>query len=159
MFLKHCSFLDSSSADVAQLPKQPLSPAHPIPMKPSTSSQTLGQAAAALANLPITETLSNALEAAASQLANAIRAELATPPGSPHDIPWRQTGALQASIAHTTDGLIAQIGSNDPVAALQEHGTATAPPRPFLGPAVTAITPIAHDIATALTALLSRALT
>lgn len=97
-------------------------------MKPSTSSQTLGQAAAALANLPITETLSNALEAAASQLANAIRAELATPPGSPHDIPWRQTGALQASIAHTTDGLIAQIGSNDPVAALQEHGTATAPP-------------------------------
>lgn len=89
-----------------------------------------------------------------------MRAELATPPGGPHDTPWRRTGALQASIAHAADGLTAEIGSNDPAAAPQEHGTATALPRPFVSPVATALAgPVAHDIATTLTALLARALT
>ncbi len=124
------------------------------------SSRTLGEIAAALANLPIAETLSSTLEAAAAQLADAVRTELATPPGGPHDAPWRRTGALQASIGYATDGLTAQIGSNDPAAAPQEHGTVTALPRPFLSPVATALAgPIAHDIATTLTTLLRRALT
>jgi hypothetical protein len=119
---------------------------------------TPGQAAAALANLPITETLTAGLEAAAARLADAVRNELATPPGGPHDQPWRRSGALQASIATSVDGLTAQIGSNDPAAAPQEHGTAVMPPRPFLAPAASVLAePIAHDIATALTAILARA--
>ncbi len=117
---------------------------------------TPGQAAAALANLPITETLTTALEAAATRIADAIRAELATPPGGPHDHPWQRTGALQSSIAQTVTGLTVQVGSNDPAAAPQEHGTATIPPRPFLAPvAAAAGGPVAHDIATALTDLLA----
>lgn len=121
---------------------------------------TPGQAAAILDSLPIAETLANALQAGASRLASAIRTELATPPGGPHDYPWRQTGALQSSIAHTTTGLTAQIGSNDPAAAPQEYGTATIPPRPFLAPAAAAMAePIADGIAAAVTALLSRAMT
>lgn len=121
---------------------------------------TLSQATAALAALPIAETLVAALDAAAARLAAGVRAELGTPPGGPHAAPWRQTGALEASIAHTTDGLTAQVGSNDPAARPQELGTARQPPRPFLAPAAAALAePIAHDIAAALTALLARALT
>ncbi len=134
-------------------------PNHPRSGESLIPPQTPGQAAAALANLPITETLTAALDAAATRLANAIRVELATPPGGPHDQPWRQTGTLQASIAHSTNGLTAEIGSNDPAAAPQEYGTPTFPPRPFLAPAATALAePIAHDIAAALTALLARAM-
>jgi phage gpG-like protein len=92
-------------------------------------------------------------------LADTIRAELATPPGGPHDSPWQQTGALQASIGHVTTGLTATVGSNDPAAGPQEYGTATIPPRPFLAPAAAALAePISHDIAAAATALLARAL-
>jgi phage gpG-like protein len=138
---------------------RPISHPHHPQRRSPISPQTPGQAAAALANLPITETLTTALDAAATRLADAIRAELATQPGGPHDHPWRQTGALQASIAHTTNGLTAEIGSNDPAAAPQEYGTATIPPRPFLAPAATALAdPIAQDIAAALTALLARAI-
>jgi phage gpG-like protein len=122
--------------------------------------QTPGQAAAALAALPIAETLSSAVRAAAVRLAEAVRAELATPPGGPHDAPWRKTGALQDSIAYSSDGLTAQVSTDDPAAAPQELGTARIPPRPFLAPVAAAFAePIAHDIATALTAALSRALT
>ena len=109
--------------------------------------------------MPITETLTAALDAAAIRLADAVRAELATPPGGPHDSPWQQTGALQASIGYATKGLTAEVGSNDPAAGPQEYGTATIPPRPFLAPAATALAePITHDIAAAVTALLARAL-
>jgi phage gpG-like protein len=122
--------------------------------------QTPGQAAAALAAIPIAETLSTAVQAAAVRLAEAVRAELATSPGGPHDAPWRKTGALQDSIACTSDGLTAQVGSDDPAAAPQELGTARIPPRPFLAPAAAFLAePIAHDIAAALTAALARALT
>ena len=117
---------------------------------------TPGQAADRLAALPIAETLATALAAAATRLADAIRAELSAPPGFPHDFPWRQTGTLQASIAQTIDGLTAQVGTDDPAAAPQEYGTASIPPRPFLAPAAAALAePVAHDIAAALAALLA----
>jgi phage gpG-like protein len=148
---KMTQFLTVLSGSVLAL--NTLQPEAPIP------SHTPGQVAAALADLPIAETLTTALDAAATRLAGAVRAELATPPGGPHDQPWIQTGALQASITHTTTGLTAQIGSNDPAAAPQEQGTATIAPRPFLAPAAAALAePIAHDIATTLTSLLARAI-
>ena len=123
------------------------------------TSKTPGQAAAALANIPITETLTKALEAAAGRLRAAVQAELAAPPGGPHEQPWHRSGTLQASIACSTAGLTAQVGSNDPAAAPQELGTMTIPPRPFLAPAAAALGgPITHDIATTLTAILAQAL-
>jgi phage gpG-like protein len=121
---------------------------------------TPGQATNHLADIPVAETLNDSLITAAARLADAVRAELAAPPGGSHGTPWRQTGTLEASITHTIDGLTATIGSNDPAAAPQELGTATTVPRPFLGPAATALAePLAHDIAAALTAVLARALT
>ena len=121
---------------------------------------TPGQAADALAKLPITETLTAALAAQAASLAEAVRANLATPPGGSHDHPWRETGGLQASIAVTTDGLSAQIGSNDPAAAPQELGTATIPPRPFLAPIAASLAePIARTIGQILADLVARRLT
>ncbi len=121
---------------------------------------TPGQAAAALAALPIAETLATALADQSARLADAVRANLATPPGGPHEHPWRQTGALQASIAAATDALAAQVGSSDPAAAPQELGTATVPPRPFLAPAAAALAdPIARAIGHALADLVARRLT
>lgn len=118
---------------------------------------TPAQAASVLAALPIAETLAAAVQAAASRFADAIRSELGEPPGGLHAAPWRQTGALQASVGVSVDGLAAQIGSNDPAAAPQELGTAHAPPRPFVAPAAIALAePVAHGIAAALTALLAR---
>ena len=105
------------------------------------------QAATALTDLPITETLAAALAIQAATLADQVRTSLATPPGGPHDHPWRKTGSLQSSIDHTSDGLAAAIGSNSPAAAPQELGTATIPPRPFLAPAASsAADPIARAI-------------
>ena len=121
---------------------------------------TPGQAAIALADLSITETLTSSLANQAATLAEAVRANLDTSPGGPHDQPWRQTGALQASIDLTTDGLTAQIGSNHPAAAPQELGTATLPPRPFLAPAATSLAePIARAIGQTLADLIARRLT
>lgn len=117
---------------------------------------SLTQAGAILAGLPIAEALATALEAAAARIADAVRDELATPPGGAHDTPWRHTGALAASIAHTADGLAAAVGSNDPAAAPQELGTATIPPRPFFAPVATALgEPVAHDVGAALAAVLA----
>ena len=121
---------------------------------------TPAQAATALANLPIAETLTTTLAAQAATLAEAVRANLATPPGGPHDHPWRQTGALQASITLTTDALTAQISSAHPAAAPQELGAATIPPRPFLAPAAASLAePIARTIGQALADLIARRLT
>lgn len=121
---------------------------------------TPGQAAAALGNLPIAETLHAALDAAAMRLAEGVRSGLATPPGGPHAYPWRRSGTLEGSIDRVTTDLTAEIGSNDPAAAAQEYGTATIPPRPFLAPVAEAMAEsMSHDIATALTALLVRAVT
>jgi phage gpG-like protein len=116
---------------------------------------TAGQAAAALTDLPLTELLSTALATHAAELAEAVRNSLTAPPGGPHDQPWRETGGLQGSIASSADGLVAQVGSNDPAAAPQELGTATVPPRPFLAPAAAAAADqIARDIGETLADLL-----
>ncbi len=79
-------------------------------------------------------TLADALVDEASALADAIREELATPVGGPHSHPWLRTGALHDSVTVSTDVGEAVIGSNDPVAFYQEHGSATLPPRPTFGP-------------------------
>jgi phage gpG-like protein len=124
------------------------------------TSMTPGQAAAALAAIPIAETLATAVAAQSARLAEAVRANLATPPGGPHDQPWRQTGALQSGIAATADGLTAHIGSNDPAAAPQELGTATIPPRPFLAPSAASLAEsIGRDIGKTLADLLARRVT
>ena len=97
-----------------------------------------------------------ALEAAAARLAAQVRQDLATPPGGPHDKPWRQTGALQASIGHVVEGDTATVGSTSPYAAAQEHGTRTVPPRPFLLPAAKRLAPdLARDIGRAVHAALA----
>ncbi len=97
-----------------------------------------------LANLPISETVTAALENAAAGLADAVRESLSTPANGPHDAPWLQTGTLRASIAHSADDNSAVVGSNDPAAAPQELGTAAIPPQPFLAPTAAAQ---AEDIA------------
>lgn len=125
----------------------------------ATTPLTPGQAAAVLADLPIAETLAATLATQAAHLADAVRANLATPPGGPHDHPWRQTGALQASIEHQADGLTAQIGTSHPAAAAQELGTATIPPRPYLAPAADALAePIAQQVGQAIATLLRQRL-
>ena len=111
-------------------------------------------------NLPLTETLTDSLAIQATRLADVVRANLASPTGGLHDQPWRQTGSLQVSIATSTNGLEAQIGSNDPAAAPQELGTATNMPRPFLAPAAASLgESITRTIGQALADLIARRLT
>lgn len=55
--------------------------------------------------------------------------------GYPLDAPLLREGALRESITHEVHGLEAIVGSASPVAAFQEFGTSTIPPRPFIGPA------------------------
>lgn len=52
---------------------------------------------------------------------------------NPND-PLLRTGELRDSIQHTVDAArgVAYVGSNNPIAAYQELGTATIPPRSFL---------------------------
>lgn len=80
-----------------------------------------------------------ALEGQAALLASAVRDGLGTSPGGAHAEPWRQTGALQASIGHLAEGLRATVGSSDQAAAPQELGTVHLPPRPFLSPIAAAM--------------------
>ncbi len=121
---------------------------------------TPGQAAIALADLPVIDTLTAALATQSARLAEQVRANLANPPGGPHQLPWWHTGALQSSITSSSDELSAQVGSNDPAAAPQELGTATVLPRPFLAPAAALLAePIARDIGQTLANLLARRMT
>ncbi len=55
--------------------------------------------------------------------------------GYPLDAPLLREGQLRDSIVTEHSALEAVIGSKSPVAAYQEFGTETIPPRPFLGPA------------------------
>lgn len=97
-----------------------------------------------------------ALDAAAARLAAQVRQDLSTPPGGPHDKPWRQSGALQASIGHVVEGDVATVGSTSAYVAAQEHGTRTVPPRPFLLPAAKRLAPdLARDIGRAVHAALA----
>lgn len=82
--------------------------------------------------------MASALDGQAAALASGVRDALGTPPGGAHGQPWRQTGALQASIGHAAAGLQAAVGSSDPAAAPQELGTVHVPPRPFLAPVAAA---------------------
>ncbi len=76
----------------------------------------------------------SALAGQASGLADQVRTALSTPPGGPHDHPWRQTGALHDSIGATAEDDTAVVGSTSTVALYQEHGTAKLPPRPTFAP-------------------------
>lgn len=55
--------------------------------------------------------------------------------GYPADAPLLRDGTLRDSIKHEVSGLEAVIGSESDIAAYQEFGTKTIPPRPFIGPA------------------------
>lgn len=55
--------------------------------------------------------------------------------GYPADAPLLREGDLRDSIQHEVHGNEAVIGSKSDIAAYQEFGTATIPPRPFVGPA------------------------
>jgi hypothetical protein len=78
--------------------------------------------------------LAEALSVEAAQLADSLRAELAILPGGPHTHPWQRTGTLRDSIEVEVSNTEASVFSRDPVASLQENGTATLPPRPTFGP-------------------------
>lgn len=55
--------------------------------------------------------------------------------GYSEDEPLLRTGDLRDSIQSEVKVLEGIVGSKDPVATYQEFGTATIPPRPFIGPA------------------------
>jgi len=55
--------------------------------------------------------------------------------GYPSDAPLLREGQLRDSIEHEVSGLEAVVGSKSDIAAYQEFGTKTIPPRPFIGPA------------------------
>ncbi len=121
---------------------------------------TPGELAHAFRDLDIQNQLTRTLETQAQRLKAAIQANLERVRGDPHDTPWRETGALLASISSNVDGLVAVVGTNDPAAAPQEFGTAHLPPRPFLLPVITTMSePIASEIAAALLECIAGALT
>lgn len=53
-----------------------------------------------------------------------------------HDNPLLRTGEMRDSISHHATALGFVVGSTSDIAAYQEFGTRTIPPRPFLGPAI-----------------------
>ena len=69
-------------------------------------------------------------------LAPRTREEKAWKGYAPPDRPLLRTGELKLSIRFTIADRSAVIGSDDPVAAFQELGTRSIPPRPFLGLAI-----------------------
>lgn len=91
-----------------------------------------------------------ALDHAARQLADAVRVTLSDRPPGPHDVPWMISGELRDSIGSTMGENEALVGSTSPIAAYQEFGTSTIPPRPFLAPvALDQAGIIARNVATA----------
>lgn len=55
--------------------------------------------------------------------------------GYPVDAPLLREGDLRDSIEAEHHGMEGIVGSKDPIAGYQEFGTASIPPRPFIGPA------------------------
>jgi hypothetical protein len=98
----------------------------------------LADLATGLARLDLDAVAATALAAQANTIGEAVREALSHPPGLEHVYPWKQSGALQASIGVAAEGSEAVIGSTDPVASWQEHGTSRIPPRPFLAPVAAA---------------------
>lgn len=92
----------------------------------------LSEALARLDRLAPASAATQALRSAAAQLEASIHSALSHHPGEEHTMPWERTGVLHDSVSTTTDGSRIVIGSDDPVAVLQELGTRTIPPRPFL---------------------------
>lgn len=68
------------------------------------------------------------------QLADSTQEERERKGFTPND-PLLRTGDLRASIKTAVGTDAAAVGSNSEIAAYQELGTKTIPPRPFLGPA------------------------
>lgn len=91
-----------------------------------------------LTRLDLVATEHAALEQAATGLQDAVRQRLSHTPGQPHEAPWLRSGTLRGSITHEIDGTEAVVASADPIAADQECGTRTDPPRPFLAPVAAA---------------------
>ena len=113
----------------------------------------------ALAHLDLAATQRGALEGSASQLQASVKQLLSRRPGEDHSTPWFRTGVLHDSIKHEVGDNGAVVGSTDLVAAFQELGTRSDPPRPFLTPAAAAeAEDIAHLIADAVAAALKEAL-
>jgi phage gpG-like protein len=92
----------------------------------------LRQAEERLGRLDIGQEIANSLDAAAQELQSKVVDTLSMAPGRDHSAPWLQTGALRASIAHSSDGTVAVVGSSSDVAVDQELGTRSDPPRSFL---------------------------
>jgi hypothetical protein len=71
------------------------------------------------------------------ELADATKADRVRQ-GYAENEPLLRSGAMRDSIETVIiiPGVSAAVGSDDPIAADQEYGTATIPPRPFLGGAV-----------------------
>ena len=94
-----------------------------------------GELADRLAALPLERVLRAALEEAATRLEEEVCAALSHPPGEAEGVPALRSGALRDSMSASAveDGR-AVVGSNSLVAAVQEAGSATLPPRPFLRP-------------------------
>ncbi len=99
---------------------------------------TLAELAAGLARLDIASVTAAALSEQANHIGDAVRDALSHPPGDDHAAPWERSGALLDSIGVSVAGDEAVVGSSDPVAVWQEHGTSRIPPRPFLAPAAAA---------------------
>ncbi len=105
----------------------------------------------ALAGLNLAEIQRAALAEQGRHLAEAVRDNLAHPPGGDHRFPWRHSGALAESIGDSADETTALVGSTSEIAPFLEHGTAAMPPRPFLAPAAMAgAGEAAHSVAAAI---------
>ena len=87
-----------------------------------------------LARLDLDVVARDALRDAAEGLAARVRDVLSVREDGAHAQPWLRSGALRESIAASSEGDVAVVGSVSGVAVAQECGTERIPPRPFLGP-------------------------
>jgi len=113
----------------------------------------LRQANQRLARLDIRQAVADSLDAAVQQLEAQVVDTLSMSPGPDHSVPWVQTGALRASISHSSDGMIAVVGSSSDVAVDQELGTRSDAPRPFLASTAANAT---EDLVASIAAALAR---
>lgn len=100
---------------------------------------SLGELSNRLRRVHLEAVQRRALEDAAQRIEEAVRTALSHSPGGEHDAPWLQSGELRDSIEHEADATRAVIGSTSEIAAYQELGTRTVPPRPVLGPVAAAL--------------------